>query len=241
MRCRPGATHRRSPRCRRSSSDQAAERRQPGVHQRLQRDPAVGAAIAIVGGILGLVLVRERDFVEPAAPAAQPRSRPRARAGRRLAAGVGGANPSAPAARTGAVLHELRIENLLLIERAELRLGAGPERDHRRDRRRQDGARALARPADGRPGAAADRPAGRRRGLGRGRLRAARRAARRPGAGRARRAAARGRRRDRARPADRRLRADQRLHRRAARPRRPTCGRSARGCSPSTASTSTAS
>jgi DNA repair protein RecN (Recombination protein N) len=35
------------------------------------------------------------------------------------------ANPSAPAARTGDVLRELRIENLLLIERAELRLGEG--------------------------------------------------------------------------------------------------------------------
>src|SRR4051812_33211458 len=37
----------------------------------------------------------------------------------------GGANPSALGARTGRVLHELRIENLLLIERAELRLGPG--------------------------------------------------------------------------------------------------------------------
>ena len=34
-----------------------------------------------------------------------------------------GANPSAPGARTGGVLRELRIENLLIIERAELRLG----------------------------------------------------------------------------------------------------------------------
>ena len=58
------------------------------------------------------------------------------------------------------MLLELRIENLLLIERAELRLGDGPERDHRRDRRGQDDPRPLARPADGRQGAAADRPAG---------------------------------------------------------------------------------
>ncbi len=90
--------------------------------------------------------------------------------------GPRGANPSARAARTGGVLHELRIENLLLIERAELRLGRGPERDHRRDRRRQDRARALARPADGRQGAAADRPARGRGGLGRGRVRRCRRA-----------------------------------------------------------------
>jgi DNA repair protein RecN (Recombination protein N) len=37
----------------------------------------------------------------------------------------GGANPSGLAAKTGSVLRELRIENLLLIERAELRLGDG--------------------------------------------------------------------------------------------------------------------
>ena len=67
------------------------------------------------------------------------------------------------------MLLELRIENLLLIERAELRFGRGAERDHRRDRRGEDGPRALARSADGRQGEAADRPAGRRGGLGRGR------------------------------------------------------------------------
>ena len=45
------------------------------------------------------------------------------------------------------MLLELRVENLLLIERAELRLGAGLERAHGRDRRGQDRARARARPA----------------------------------------------------------------------------------------------
>ena len=54
-----------------------------------------------------------------------------------------------------AMLHELRVENLLLIERAELRLGAGPERAHGRDRRRQDAARPRARPAARRPRRAA--------------------------------------------------------------------------------------
>ena len=70
------------------------------------------------------------------------------------------------------MLLELRIENLLLIERAELRLGPGPERDHGRDGRRQDDPGPLLRPADGREGG--DRPARRERGLRRGGLRAAR-------------------------------------------------------------------
>src|SRR6201999_2771606 len=34
-------------------------------------------------------------------------------------------DPSAPTGRPPGVLHELRVENLLLIERAELRFGAG--------------------------------------------------------------------------------------------------------------------
>ena len=45
------------------------------------------------------------------------------------------------------MLAELRVRNLLLIESAELALGPRAERDHRRDRRRQDDARARARPA----------------------------------------------------------------------------------------------
>ncbi len=48
----------------------------------------------------------------------------RGRSARRLSS-RDGANPSAPAATNDGVLHELRIENLLLIERAELRLGPG--------------------------------------------------------------------------------------------------------------------
>ena len=87
----------------------------------------VGAAIALVGGVASWALVRGRDMVavprrpaargSPSAGAAQSRRRPAERRS--------GANPSAPAAKTGAVLLELRIENLLLIERAELRLGEG--------------------------------------------------------------------------------------------------------------------
>ena len=46
-----------------------------------------------------------------------------------------------------AVLLELRVENLLLIERAELRLAPGPQRAHGRDRGGQDRARPRARPA----------------------------------------------------------------------------------------------
>src|SRR5205809_6131354 len=42
-----------------------------------------------------------------------------------MAPGGAGASPSAPVASNHRVLHELRIENLLLIERAELRFAAG--------------------------------------------------------------------------------------------------------------------
>ncbi len=83
-------------------------------------------------------------------------------------------DPSAGAARPARVLRELRVENLLLIERAELRLGPGSERPHRRDRRRQDGARPRARPAARRTRAVGDRAPGSRRGVRRGRLRPAR-------------------------------------------------------------------
>ena len=65
---------------------------------------------------------------------------------------------------TGRMLHELRVENLLLLERAELRLAPGPERADRRDGRRQDAAGARARPAARGQGAQWDRPRrGRRR------------------------------------------------------------------------------
>ena len=73
------------------------------------------------------------------------------------------------------VLHELRVENLLLIERAELRLGPGLERAHGRDGRGQDRARPRAGPAARRQAAVGDRAPGRGRGLRRGRVRAARR------------------------------------------------------------------
>ena len=80
---------------------------------------------------------------------------------------------------TCSVLSELRVENLLLIERAELRLGPGLNVLTGETGRGQDRARARARPAARRPRAPGDRAAGRGRGLRRGGLRAARRAARR--------------------------------------------------------------
>ena len=66
------------------------------------------------------------------------------------------------------VLLELRIENLLLIERAELRPGDGPDGDHGRDRRREDRAGARARPAARRQAAPRDRAPGRAGGVRRG-------------------------------------------------------------------------
>ena len=86
----------------------------------------IAAAVALVGAVLGFLMVRKRDFVgwAPAAEAPQPPegapspSPPAERPPR-------GANPSRRAAISGGVLHELRIENLLLIERAELRLEPG--------------------------------------------------------------------------------------------------------------------
>ena len=103
-------------------------------------------------------------------------SRRRCRVGRRRSrARPVAADPSGAAGRPSRMLHELRVENLLLMERAELRLAPGPEHAHRRDRRRQDAARARARSAARRPGAQRDRPPRRRGGLRRGRVRAARR------------------------------------------------------------------
>ena len=76
------------------------------------------------------------------------------------------------------MLHELRVENLLLLERAELRLSRRSERADRRDRRRQDAAGAGARPAARRPRPQRDRAPRRGRGLRRGRVRAPGRARR---------------------------------------------------------------
>ena len=139
------------------------------------------------------------------------------------------------------MLHELRIENLLLIERAELRLepglnaitgetGAGKTvLAHSLDLLM--GGRA--RPQIVRPGAEEAWVEG-VFALPPGTLddpELAAIAERLPD----------GRRRGRARPADRLLGADERLHRRALGLGRGAAGSSARGCSPSTASTSTAS
>ena len=72
----------------------------------------IGALILFVGALAGFLLVRSSDFVQPTEPAS-PRRAARC-------------NPSGRAVcYTESVLRELRIENLLLIERAELRLGEG--------------------------------------------------------------------------------------------------------------------
>ena len=199
----------------------------------------IGAAVAIAGAVVGLAAgPRPRHGRAARRGTGRRRGRPGRRTGPR---GVAGANPSAPGAKTGTVLHELRIENLLLIERAELRLepglnaitgetGAGKTvLAHSLDLLM--GGRA--RPQIVRPGAD--------EAWVEGVFSLAGGHARRPGAGRDRRAPARRRRRGRARAPDRRLRADQRLRRRALRlGRRPARARR-RACSPSTASTSTAS
>ena len=63
------------------------------------------------------------------------------------------------------------IENLVLIREAELELAPGPERAHRRDRRREDDLRAGDRPAARRQGRRGGRRAGGERGVRRGRAR----------------------------------------------------------------------
>ena len=86
----------------------------------------VGAAIAIVGGLASAwLLVRGRDLVGMPRRGSRPTAESEPRPPNRSAAASAGANPSARRAKTGGVLHELRIENLLLIERAELRLDPG--------------------------------------------------------------------------------------------------------------------
>ena len=143
--------------------------------------------------------------------------------------------PSGGAGTPFGMLTELRVENLLLIERAELRLAAGL---NVLTGETGAGKTVLAHALDlllgGRAKPGIVRP-GRGGGLRRGRLRARARAARR-----ARRAPARGRRGGRAGAADRRRRAHARASSTAARRRSPTCASSPSRCSRSTASTSTA-
>ena len=67
------------------------------------------------------------------------------------------------AATARPLLRRLRIENLVLIREAELELAPGAERDHRRDRRRQDDPRAGDRPAARRERRRGVRRPGRRR------------------------------------------------------------------------------
>ncbi len=82
----------------------------------------IAAILSFVGAALGFALVRSRDFVQHAEG--------RSGAGCRRGVGASGSRlgqrlRSAAGARYRGVLRELRIENLLLIERAELRLGEG--------------------------------------------------------------------------------------------------------------------
>ena len=196
----------------------------------------IGAAIAVVGGILGLALVRASatSCARPPARTEPARSPPPPR--------PGAPNPSVPAPLdTAAMLHELRIENLLLIERAELRLGEGLNAITGET---GAGKTILAHSLDLLMGGRA-RPQIVRPGAGEayveGVFALPGRPARRPRAGRARRAAPPAtptRSSSGAASAPPGARAPSC---RAARRRPPTCARSARGCSPSTASTSTAS
>ena len=103
-------------------------------------------------------------------------------------------------------LLRLQIDNLALIDHAELELGAGPERLHRRDRRRQDDARAGDRAAGRcRTGRRHGRPA-RSGDLRRGGVRGPRRVLRAAGSGGGGGAAPGGRDDARGGPADRRQR-----------------------------------
>ena len=99
----------------------ARGRAEPGRGGR--RDAFIGwlNEIFLIAAIVALRRRRAGARARPPA-ATSPRASERPARGR---ASTGGANPSAAAARTGAMLLELRIENLLLIERAELRLGEG--------------------------------------------------------------------------------------------------------------------
>ena len=170
----------------------------------------IAAILSFVGAALGFVLVRSRDFVQPTAGAAP--SRPPAEP---ATSAQTAASRSAAVATQDLMLRELRIENLLLIERAELRLGEGLNAITGET---GAGKTVLAHSLDllmgGKAKAQIVRP-GRRGGLGRGRLRPARGAARGAGAGGAGRAAAGGRRGGRAGTAGLGRRADQRLRRRA--------------------------
>ena len=133
------------------------------------------------------------------------------------------------------MLHELRVENLLLIERAELGLGPGL---NVLTGETGAGKTVLAHALDlllgGKPRPGIVRP-GRVGGVRRGRVRAAGGAARRAG-----RPAARGRRRARARAARERRGPHARLRRRPQRHGGRPARSSAARCCPSTASTSTA-
>ena len=127
---------RRSRACRRRprSRRQGGPRRRRRLRQRPQRDPPDRRDRRLRRRALGFALVRSSDFVRRRAgqgdagaepvPAAEQRPRRRWH-GRRASASVPGRIRPRPALSSTSMLHELRIENLLLIERAELRLGEG--------------------------------------------------------------------------------------------------------------------
>ena len=149
---------------------------------------------------------------------------------------VRAADPSEAPGRPSRMLYELRVENLLLMERAELRLGPGPEHAHRA---RPAPARRCWRTRStccwaGARAAGSSAPAPPRRTS-----RACSRCP--PGLEPGSRADSDGRRGDRARPARVARRPHPRVRLRPLRDRRPTCASSAAACSRSTGSTSTAS
>ncbi len=142
----------------------------------------IGAILSFAGAILGFTLVRRKDFfAAPQPETAEPESVRRSGGSRRVApiwdrpeealatAGVmprSATGPAAPAATKR--VHATRAPHR--EPPADRKSGAAPrrraQRDHRRDRRREDGSCPLARPLDGRQGATPDRPARRRGGLG---------------------------------------------------------------------------
>ena len=191
-------------------------------------------------------LPRRRRPASPSSRARTSTSRIREKFGRlahsKRPASRAGANPSGAAVRTGGDAARAANREPAPDRARRAAPRRGPERDHRRDRGRQDGPRPLARPDAwaARRGRRSSGPAPRRptsrasSSCPTGLLddpELAEIAERLPDGGDE---VVLGRRVSAVGP-------HQRLRRRAARPRRRTCRRSARACSPSTASTSTAS
>ncbi len=140
----------------------------------------IAALVTFAGAVLGFALTRSDELFVPGAPPEEPEEEavvspfPPSKG---LCPETGWSGGEAAAMTAPQTLGRIRRPPLLDRERAARaadrepaadRAGRaaarrGAQRDHRRDRGRQDRAGALARPADGRQGAAADRPPRRRR------------------------------------------------------------------------------